>query len=114
VDCRAQQKKRMLQEDEDEDPGEESEEEEVDENPSGGGKAFLGLLLYEDYVNKCWIQTFQNEKRSLQPSMISTAEKRKSSSGTKMRGKYTKGYVGHCDFGVLRERGWQQFNERVV
>jgi hypothetical protein len=69
----------------------------------------FGLLLYENYVDK-WIQKFQNEKRSLQPSAISMAEKRKSS-GTKIRGKYTKGSVGHCEFGGWSERGLRRFNE---
>jgi hypothetical protein len=46
----------------------------------------------------------------LQPSAISMAEKRKSS-GTKIRGKYTKGSVGHCEFGGWSERGLRRFNE---
>jgi hypothetical protein len=70
----------------------------------------FGLLLYENYVDK-WIHKYHDERRTLQPSMlISTAEKKKRGA-TKIRGKYTKGSMGNCEFGGWSERGMRRFNE---
>jgi hypothetical protein len=69
----------------------------------------FGLLLYENYVDK-WIQKYHDERRTLLPSMLSTAEKKKRGA-TKMRGKYTTGSVGNCEFGGWSERGMRRFNE---
>ena len=69
----------------------------------------FGLLLYENYVDK-WIQKYHHERRTLLPSMLSTAEKKKLGA-TKMRGKYTTGSVGNCEFGGWSEKGMRRFNE---
>ena len=42
--------------------------------------------------------------------MLSTAEKKKLGA-TKMRGKYTTGSVGNCEFGGWSEKGMRRFNE---
>ena len=78
----------------------------------------FGLLLYENYVDK-WIQKFHEERRTLLPSMICTGNKKKSDAGrkkngdgaTKIRGKYTKGTVGNCEFGGWSGKGLRRFNE---
>ena len=69
----------------------------------------FGLLLYENYVDTL-IQKYHNERRTLLPSMLSTAEKKKRGA-TKMRGKYTTGSVGNCKFGGWSEKGMRRFNE---
>jgi hypothetical protein len=80
----------------------------------------FGLLLYENYVDK-WIQKFHEERRTLLPSMICTGNKKKSDAGrmkngdraTKIRGKYTKGTVGNCEFGGWSGKGLRRFNEEI-
>ena len=66
----------------------------------------FALLLYENYIDK-WMKKYHSEREI--PAATGDANGNKGKK--RMKGKFTKGSVGHCEFGGWSELGVRRYNE---
>ena len=66
----------------------------------------FALLLYENYIDK-WMKKYHSEREIPAATGDSNGNKGKK----RMKGKFTKGSVGHCEFGGWSELGVRRYNE---
>ena len=66
----------------------------------------FALLLYENYIDK-WMKKYHTEREITVATDDAAGNKEKK----RMKGKFTKGSVGHCEFGGWSELGVRRYNE---